>query len=145
MFRDHLQRDLPQLQEEIFDGIYSVSVLEHVPEPALGELFQAVSAHLRPGGQSFHCVDCVTEGTGARYHIEQCLRILSYQHNLAGKCETRSEDIMEFFRQADRDLETCYLSPAGHNLWRAGAAYDTFPFRKVLSFQTVEAKECVNS
>ena len=44
-------------------------------------------------------------------------------------------DIAKLFERARHDLETCYLSAAGHNLWRGAQPYETFPFRKVLSFQ----------
>jgi hypothetical protein len=36
-----------------------------------------------------------------------------------------------------QDLETFYLAAEGHHLWRGGMAYDDFPFRKVVSAQTV--------
>jgi 2-polyprenyl-3-methyl-5-hydroxy-6-metoxy-1,4-benzoquinol methylase len=142
IIRDRFRRGLPQLKDETFDGIYSISVLEHIPEPALGEVFRAVSFHLRPRGKSFHSVDCVVEGSGAAFHFEQCSRVAAYQSEIAGKTLFGPAKLIELFAEADRDLETCYLSAAGHNLWRAGAVYDTFPFRKVLSFQTaVEANE----
>jgi SAM-dependent methyltransferase len=134
--RGQFQLTVPQLKDEIFDGIYSISVLEHVLEPELGALFQAVSAHLRPGGQSFHSVDCVTQGNNATYHFEQCLRIARYQREIAGKPPVEREELAELFQRADSDVETCYLSAAAHNLWRGTLPYSRFPFRKVLSLQT---------
>jgi hypothetical protein len=35
------------------------------------------------------------------------------------------------------DVETFFLSPQGHNNWRNGQPYETFPFRKVASLQMV--------
>jgi len=137
IIRDQFRLGVPQLKHETFDGIYSISVLEHLHEPALGALFQAVSVHLRHRGRSFHSVDCVIQGVGAAYHFEQCCRILAYQCEITCKSfAAGNKELAELFDKASGDLETCYLSAAGHNLWRAGAAYETFPFRKVLSFQT---------
>jgi hypothetical protein len=31
------------------------------------------------------------------------------------------------------DVETYYLSPSGHQLWRGGLPYNQFPFRKIVS------------
>jgi SAM-dependent methyltransferase len=134
--RGQFQPDLPQLKNQIFDAIYSISVLEHVPEPALRALFHAISGHLKPGGRSFHSVDCVTHGNDASYHFEQCLRIANYQREIAGGSSMERKALVELFERADEDIETCYLSAAGHNLWRSKTPYEMFPFRKVLSFQT---------
>ncbi len=133
IIRDQFRIALPQLVDQTFDGIYSVSVLEHIPEPSLGELFQAISHHLRGNGWSFHSVDCVIEGAQALYHCQQCQRIAGYQNKLARISARQQLD--ELIQQAHADLETCYLSAAGHNLWRGRLSYDEFPFRKVISVQ----------
>jgi hypothetical protein len=145
IIRDQFRLDAPQLKDEIFDGIYSISVLEHVLEPELGALFQAVSSHLRPGGQSFHSVDCVVQGSGAAYHFEQCWRIANYQREIAGGSSMERKALVELFERADEDIETCYLSAAGHNLWRSETPYEMFPFRKVLSFQTQVSRSTFGS
>ncbi len=135
IIRDSFRMGLPQLRGEMFDGIFSISVLEHVAEPALRTLFEAISAHLRPSAWSFHCVDCVLEGEGAQFHREQCARIVAYQHDIAGEQPRSREDLAKVLQMAKDDIDTCYLSAAGHNLWRGGLAYDEFPFRKVISLQ----------
>jgi SAM-dependent methyltransferase len=139
ILQGRFESDLPELCGEIFDGIYSVSVLEHIPEPALGALFQAISSHLPPGGKSFHSIDCVSEGNDAGYHFDQCFRISSYQCDMAGGLLKR-EELGELLTHARADIETYYLSAAGHNLWRGGLPYDRFPFRKVLSLQTAVSR-----
>src|SRR5438067_9785920 len=73
IIRSRLEANLPELEGELFDGIYSISVLEHISEPALGALFQAISAYLPPDGRSFHSVDCVSEGNDASYHFDHCV------------------------------------------------------------------------
>jgi 2-polyprenyl-3-methyl-5-hydroxy-6-metoxy-1,4-benzoquinol methylase len=136
--RAQFQPDLPELKSQRFDAIYSISVLEHILEPTLQRLFEAISRHLEPGGQSFHSVDCVTDGNGAAYHFEQCLRIANYQRQLAGKSSMEAKVLAKVLETAGQDVETFYLSAAGHNLWRSNTPYEAFPFRKVLSFQTME-------
>src|SRR5207248_2905039 len=92
-----------------------------------------------PYDGSFHSVDCVSEGNDASYHFDQCVKISSYQYAMAGELPNRAE-YEELLNRARDDIETCYLSAAGHNLWRAGLPYDTFPFRKVFSFQTATSR-----
>ncbi|MBV9657073.1 MAG: methyltransferase domain-containing protein [Verrucomicrobia bacterium] len=140
---------LEELRDERFDAIYSISVLEHVPEPALGQLFAAIAEHLKPGGHSLHCMDCVSAGKGDQFHIEQGDRVLAYQQTLTGVPADRDERASdsrarELVDRAHADLETFYLSAAGHNLWRGGLSYDDFPFRKVISLQTVVRSATAN-
>jgi SAM-dependent methyltransferase len=136
ILRNLFQEGLPELQGEQFDGIYSISVLEHVPEPHLSAAFAATAAHLRPGGWSIHCVDCVTVGDGDAFHIDQCVRVLNHQSALAGTPPVTRDAMLQWVAKAHTDVETYFLSAAGHNLWRGAIPYDTFPFRKVISFQT---------
>jgi 2-polyprenyl-3-methyl-5-hydroxy-6-metoxy-1,4-benzoquinol methylase len=136
IIRAYFQSDISELENHRFDAIYSISVLEHVPEPALQATFQGISTYLKPNGRSFHAVDCVTQGNDAAYHFEQCLRIAGYQSKIAGSPPVNIAMLSDLFEKANQDLETYYLSPAGHNLWRGTTPYQMFPFRKVLSFQT---------
>ena len=135
IIQEEFRPGLAELENQTFDAIYSISVLEHVPDPFLGTLFQAVSMHLRPGGWSFHSVDCVIHGAQSTYHREQCSRIVRYLNQFVARDVIPGEELLKLLDQANDDIETCYLSAAGHNLWRAGAPYDTFPFREVISVQ----------
>lgn len=135
IIRNEFRPGLLELADQIFDGIYSVSVLEHIPEPFLGTLFEGVTRHLRREGWSFHSVDCVTQGAHAAYHCEQCIRIANYQDTIAGREAVSKEALVDLINRASSDVETYYLSAAGHNLWRGSIPYDEFPFRKVISVQ----------
>ena len=135
IIQEEFRPGLVELTNQSFDGIYSVSVLEHISEPFLETLFKAVSRHLRPGGWSFHSVDCVIQGAHTTYHCDQCSRILAYQNAIAESKAVSEQALIELINRAYDDTETYYLSAAGHNLWRGGLSYDEFPFRKVISLQ----------
>ncbi len=125
------------LGSEQFDCVYSISVLEHIHEPALGSVFSGVARHLKTGGVSLHAVDFVVSGNGAAFHREQLRQVLRYQATLASREPSDPEALVEALRRED---DTYYLSAAGHNQWRAGRPYDEFPFRKVVSVQSCVRK-----
>jgi SAM-dependent methyltransferase len=131
--RAEFARDVPALGNEKFDAICSISVLEHVRHDRLPGLFEGIGRYLTGGGQSIHCVDHVLAGAGAQYHEEGLQMVLSEQSAIDG---SPSRDTPELLRRIHADLETFYLSPQGHHLWRGGKPYDQFPFRKVVSIQT---------
>jgi len=131
--RAEFARNVPALGNEKFDAIYSISVLEHIPHDRLPGLFEGIGLFLGPRGQSIHCVDHVLDGAGAQYHEEGLQMVLSEQSAIDGG---PSRDAPELLRRIHADLETFYLSPQGHHLWRGGKPYDQFPFRKVVSIQT---------
>jgi SAM-dependent methyltransferase len=112
--------DLPKV-----DAIYSISTLEHVPD--LKPVFRAIVKHLKPGGLSLHCVDVVTEGDLFEYHHQVARNMLAFHSGPAW------EPLLD---RANKDLETYWLGPSGHQLWRNKTPYKDFPFRKVLSLQT---------
>ena len=135
IIQEEFRLGLAELESQTFDAIFSISVLEHVPDPFLSIVFQAASMHLRPGGWSFHSVDCVIHGAQSTYHREQCSRIVRYLNQLAARDAIPGKELLKLVDRANDDIETCYLSAAGHNLWRGGLSYDEFPFRKVISVQ----------
>jgi glycosyltransferase involved in cell wall biosynthesis/2-polyprenyl-3-methyl-5-hydroxy-6-metoxy-1,4-benzoquinol methylase len=126
------------------DAVYSISVLEHVPPAELEKLFAGIEIALKPGGVSLHCADAVVQGSAADYHLEQMARILQFQNRLAGQ-QTSWDDCMgqisSLITTAMQDLETFFLGPQGHNLWRGGTDYEKFPFRKCISVQFVMRKK----
>jgi hypothetical protein len=144
IIKAEFDENAPEIAGESFDGIYSISVLEHIRHHRFDGLFAGIAQHLRPGGQSVHCIDHVLEGAGRDYHLEGLKAILRGQDALrhAGRnegdrdpveCDQATEGVLDTL---DRDLETFYLSPQGHHLWRGGQPYEAFPFRKVVSIQT---------
>ena len=47
-----------ELPEKYFDYVFSISVVEHVQENDLCEFFKDIERILKPGGMSFHAIDC---------------------------------------------------------------------------------------
>lgn len=139
--RDNLTENLKSLEELSFDCIYSISVLEHIPNQEIHHLYQAIQKFMRPGGLSLHCVDHVIQGKGTQSHEDGLKEILKNQEQLAGVNVSQNNLLYDkMLIELKKDLETFYLSPLGHHLWRNSLAYDKFPFRKVVSIQTCVRK-----
>lgn len=133
--REFFQPRLAGLRPQTFDAIFSISVLEHIPADSLRSCFDAVAEFLTPEGMSIHCFDFILQGNGDAHDFEHAQRILSEQKRIGSMEEDPPfESLLERVRA---DVETFYLSPQGHHHWRGGQAYNHFPFRKVVSLQTV--------
>ncbi|HEX4630639.1 MAG TPA: hypothetical protein VH188_06710 [Chthoniobacterales bacterium] len=136
ILREYFRPGLPPLRGQLFEAIFSISVLEHIPPEALGICFDAIAEGLAPGGASIHCFDFILQGPGDAYDLANAQRILAQQKRItAPSPETPFEQLLERLRS---DVETFFLSAQGHHQWRGGRAYSEFPFRKVVSVQTVE-------
>jgi hypothetical protein len=123
-----------------YDGIYSVSVLEHVHGEHLANVFEATQIALKPGGYSIHVIDHVLQGQGDAWHAAQVLEILKHQNRLTANPLAEpvlANEVRDLFERARTDLETFLLSPQGHNQWRGGQPYDVFPFRKCIAVQSI--------
>ncbi len=128
---------------ESFDCIFSISVLEHVRDQDLTNVFEATRMALRAGGFSIHAIDHVLQGNGDAWHAKQVERIVRYQQQLSGDDASEADvcrEVSGLFEQASADLETFYLSPQGHNLWRGQMKYDDFAFRKCIAVQSIVRK-----
>lgn len=132
--RGYLRPGMPELAQQRFDAIFSVSVLEHLSAELAATCFEAISEFLTPGGWSVHCFDFILQGIGEDYDPPNARRILAGQSQLAGAAP---EDLDQLILQLRDDVETFFLSAQGHHLWRGGKTYPEFPFRKVVSLQTI--------
>ena len=70
-------RDLP---DQYFDGVYSISTLEHVPADTIiqANILKDINRILRPGGWSFHCIDLLLGQQG--YNRSNGIIEYFYQH-----------------------------------------------------------------
>ncbi|MEN3371127.1 MAG: hypothetical protein V7609_3270 [Verrucomicrobiota bacterium] len=118
-----------------FDAIFSVSVLEHIPSDSLAGSFETIAAFLAPSGASIHCFDFILQGVGDAHDLVNGQKILEEQQRLTGQLAT--EPFQTLVDRLRSDVETFFLSPQGHHNWRGGRSYPEFPFRKVVSLQTV--------
>src|SRR4051812_1662054 len=133
--REYFRPGLPGLTPHSFDAIFSISVLEHIPAESLPSCFDAISEFLSPTGRSIHCFDFILQGQGENYDLVHAQRILAEQNRLSQQPDTTSfEELLSGLRS---DVETFFLGPQGHHNWRGGRSYPDFPFRKVVSLQTI--------
>jgi SAM-dependent methyltransferase len=132
--REYFRPGMSALTPGSFDAIFSVSVLEHISS-TLSACFEAIAEFLSPGGASIHCFDFILQGRGELDDPPVAQKILAEQATLGGApAEPPLETLLEQLRA---DVETFFLSPQGHHHWRRGQPYAEFPFRKVVSLQTV--------
>lgn len=133
--REYFRPGLPQIAPRSLDVILSVSVLEHLEREPLTACFDAIKEFLKPGGASIHCFDFILEGPGDAHDFAQAQNILAEQSRISG--EPEQEPFAQLVERMRADLETFFLSPQGHHQWRGGRPYAEFPFRKVVSLQTI--------
>jgi 2-polyprenyl-3-methyl-5-hydroxy-6-metoxy-1,4-benzoquinol methylase len=115
-----------------YDACYSISVIEHVPIPALGEVFAGVKKFVKPQGLSIHAIDDVVLGPGDSYHADM-LKAVALAHGLD------EDQIDELHLRIQTDPETYFLSAEGHNRWRGLTPYAEFPMRRCISVQMVQS------
>ena len=136
IIREYFRPGMEALAAESFDAIFSISVLEHIPTTSLSSCFEAMAEFLAPQGVSIHCFDFILQGVGDAYDFANAQCILSEQQKLAGQTPG-PEPFEHLVERLKADVETFFLSPQGHHHWRGGKPYADFPFRKVVSLQTI--------
>jgi hypothetical protein len=133
--REYFRPGITALPHASFDAIFSVSVLEHIPPNVLPGSFEAIAQFLSPNGASIHCFDFILQGVGEAHDLVNAQRILAEQQCLAG--QPAAEPFQTLVDRLRSDVETFFLSAQGHHNWRGGRPYAEFPFRKVVSLQTI--------
>ena len=137
IIRNVFTEGLTEVRANELDCVYSISVLEHVPDAALTSVFQATKQFLKPGGYSIHLIDHVLSGESSEYHLHHLARVLTLQADLAGEPAGRAAyDLAVLLKNLEADNDTYFLSAEGHNRWRGSMPYKIFPFRKVVSVHT---------
>ena len=140
LVRGYFRPGMQEFAASSFDGIFSVSVLEHIPPQPLQSCFEAIRFFLKPGGVSLHCFDFVLQGAGWEHALGNAREIYEQQRSIDPALPDQDAGLDTLLTQLKEDVETFYLSPQGHHNWRGGLAYDAFPFRKVVSLQTAAFK-----
>jgi glycosyltransferase involved in cell wall biosynthesis len=116
--------------EGIFDCIYSISVLEHIPRSSLLGVFAGLKKFLKSTGVCIHAIDHVHRGSGADEHLRNLQTVL-------GAFGFAEGDLPCLLARMSRDTETYYLSAEAHNRWRGSLSYPEFPMRICVSIQIV--------
>jgi len=120
-------RELFPPQEDVgedFGAVISISVLEHVPAEAVGDVVAKGHQLLRPGGCSIHAVDHVLAGWGAEEHRGKLERIVAALGLPAGELAAQIEAM-------EGDPETYFVSAEAHNRWRGDLPYDQYTMRRI--------------
>jgi hypothetical protein len=133
--RGYFEPRMPAFAPGSFDAIFSVSVLEHLSLEAATNAFRAIAEFLASGGASIHCFDFILQGIGHEHDLTNARHLLAQQAQLENRPDETVFD--ELLSRLKGDVETFYLSPQGHHHWRCGLTYEKFPFRKVVSLQTI--------
>jgi hypothetical protein len=116
-----------------YAGVYSVSVLEHIPLEALGGVMSAATDLLAPGGASIHAVDHVLAGWGAEQHLERLEEIVR-----AGGLSV--DRLHEVIGRLQSDPEAYFVSAEAHERWRGALPYDRYPMRRIASIGVVSRR-----
>jgi glycosyltransferase involved in cell wall biosynthesis len=127
--RDYFTEDLQGIDPGSFDGIYSISVLEHIPTLEIGKVFNAMRRFLKAGGYSIHAIDHVHRGEGDKHHLEKL-------HLMIKEMGIPAAELENVLQRLDDDVETYFLSAFAHNLWRGDIPYEKFPMRRCVSIHT---------
>jgi glycosyltransferase involved in cell wall biosynthesis/2-polyprenyl-3-methyl-5-hydroxy-6-metoxy-1,4-benzoquinol methylase len=115
-------------EQERFDCIYSISVLEHLPIGAIDEVCAQIRRLARDGGHTIHAIDHVLRGAGDADHLLRLRRMV-------GSLGVAESELEQLLAELADDAETYFLSAESHNRWRAGVPYDEFPMRRCVSIQ----------
>lgn len=111
-----------------FDCIYSISVLEHIPQDAVADVTGAIKRLVRPGGRTIHAVDHVLRGSGDADHLGRLQRLVT-------SLGIPQRSLLEVLETLEDDVETYFLSAESHNRWRGALPYEEFPMRRCVSIQ----------
>jgi 2-polyprenyl-3-methyl-5-hydroxy-6-metoxy-1,4-benzoquinol methylase len=120
--------DLDAASEGTFEGIYSISVLEHLPRDAIDAVCDGIARFLAPRGHTLHAIDHVLKGRGDADHLARLTQLV----------ERLGLDVRQLDETLERlagDTETYFLSAEGHNRWRGATPYEEFPMRRCVSIQ----------
>ena len=120
---------LSALEDNSFDCIYSISVLEHLPPNSVQKFCEGIRKHTRSGKRpTIHAIDHVLLGNGSHEHLKQLEQIVT-------GLGMNASDLHAVIEKLNADADTYFLSAEAHNRWRGDTPYDEFPMRRCVSVQ----------
>jgi glycosyltransferase involved in cell wall biosynthesis len=114
--------------EEPYECVYSISVLEHLLEQDIPHVWAGIRRLSAPHATTVHAIDHVHLGAGDAEHLSR-LRVIASE---AGIERARLDEVLS---DMDGDPDAYFLSAEAHNLWRGRQSYDEFPMRRCVSIQ----------
>ena len=114
-----------------FDAVITTSVVEHIPPAHHRDTVEGIRRALRVGGYSIHAVDVTIQA------VKDFLLSMQQVAESFVRAHGVDYDIAPLRDKALADVETYFLSPLTYQLWRNGRPFDTYPWRKVISFNVV--------
>lgn len=115
-------------------GVYSVSVLEHIPADEIGAVIEAATELVAPDGCSIHAIDHVVAGWGDEAHLERLEEIV----RRSGLEVDRLHALIDRLRA---DPEAYFVSAEAHERWRGALPYGDYPMRRIGSIGLVSRPE----
>jgi hypothetical protein len=116
------------------DGVYSISVLEHLPTDSVAGVVSAALEALRPGGWAIHAIDHVVAGWGAEEHLERL-------EEIARSSGLPVERLNDAIRGLEQDPEAYWVSAEAHERWRGRLPYQHYPMRRIASIGLLSPQE----
>ena len=112
-----------------FACVYSISVLEHVPNDQVPDVLRAAEELLVPSaGSSIHAIDHVVAGWGAEEHLQGLEQIVE-------SSKLPVAELHETMAALKEDPDTYFVSAEAHERWRGALQYDDYPMRRIASIQ----------
>jgi hypothetical protein len=117
-----------------FDAVVSTSVVEHIPVERHRETVGGIAAALRIGGYSIHAIDVTVQAVNDfLIHTQQIAESFVRAHGVVF-------DIAEIRDKILADVDSYFLSPLMYQQWRKDRPFNSYPWRKVASFNVVLKK-----
>ena len=125
---------LSGLSDQVFDCVYSISVLEHLGPDTVKPVFDGIARHSRtPESFTIHAIDHVLLGDGAEAHYALLGKIV-------GSLGFSEKDLTELIARLERDPDAYFLSAEAHNRWRGTMHYHEFPMRRCVSYPALRSR-----
>ena len=127
-----IRERFPPSRETLGDAscVYSISVLEHIPAEAVGDVIAAARELITPDGCSIHAIDHVVAGWGAEAHLERLEEIVR-------RSGLEVEELSRLLESLREDPDAYFVSAEAHESWRGAVPYDEYPMRRIASIGVV--------
>ncbi len=134
LVKDYIGKFSKELPDEYFDGVYSISVLEHVPEDkvVIEAICNDIQRLLKPAGLSMHCIDRVIFGESLRKY-----KLLEYLYS-----QVAVVNPLVFVAEMIADPDLWGMSKQAYNRrWRGATNMEYEQFGTPISYNMIWRKD----